>query len=427
MIESHSQAMLAGVLGAAGLYLISGCGGSARSLTPHDFSGGSASGSTSASVGAPVYSVQTPPVPAAMLLGSSDVAVAEPGAPSDVPVDAAPASRSDREQAAVLDAKVGDVNGRPIIASVFLEDLMPRLRASMQTAPDQSAWRREALTIIRQKLSLTIRDEVLYREAKAQLPPEVRQGLLFYLSRFREQVRLQNSGSLSRADQLLREETGESLEEFLRSRQRQALIEGMLDGAAADYAPVTWTDVRNEYARRYDEFNPPPTVFARMILPPGDAEAEVVQGRLDGGESFAAVAEDRSVNRYRPTSGGLISEQGTQIEGELAEMELVSLEALNSALVSLEPGAWAGPIEYRGGRQGFVQLDRIEQPGGRSLEDGMLQLELRAEIEFRRKRAAQERFFRRLIEDAGFGEDRQLEMSLALLQIAETRLLASGG
>lgn len=428
MIESRSQRLLISVACVAAPTLVAGCGGGARTLTAADF----ASDRPASAVGGreAVYSIETPPVPASMLLGATDVPRALPGAPGDADRGDSSGSASEPQDSAdlslVLDAKVGDVNGRPIIASVFLEDLMPRLRASMRAAPSRAAWRREAVTIIREKLFFTIRDEVLYREAKAQLPPEVRQGLLFYLSRFREQIRLQNSGSLSRADELLREETGQSLEEFLRSQQRQSLISGMLNEAATDYAPVTWTDVRNEYARRSDEFNPPPTVFARMILPPGDAEAELVLQRLESGEAFGTVAADRLVNRYRPSSGGLLSDEGTRLEGELAEATLVGFPALNAVLVTLEPGAWSGPHEYRGGRQGFVSLDRIETPNRRDLEDGMLQLELRAEIEYRRRSAAQERLFRRLIEDAGFGERRQIELAEALMRIAEARLMASG-
>ncbi|MEO1716779.1 MAG: hypothetical protein AAFR76_06665, partial [Planctomycetota bacterium] len=109
-----------------------------------------------------------------------------------------------------------------------------------------------------------------------------------------------------------------------------------------------------------------------------------------------------------------------------ADATLVGFPALNTALVTLEAGGWAGPIEYRGGRQGFVSLDRIESPEQRDLEDGMLQLELRAEIEFRRKSEARERLFRKLIEDAGFGDQRQLELANELMRIAEARLVASG-
>ncbi|MEN1705421.1 MAG: hypothetical protein AAGJ54_07910 [Planctomycetota bacterium] len=409
--------------------LLAGCGGDARrSLSPADF----ASGNSGPVASAPtrVYSVEPPPPPPTVRLGATDASVALPG----LPADTEPAATTDESRPAsasgepmVLDAKVGDVNGRPIIASVFLEDLMPRLRASLRSSPSRAAWRREATQIVREKLFFTIRDEVLYREAKAQLPPEVRQGLLFYLGRFREQIRLQNAGSVSRADELLREQTGQSLEEFLRSQQRQSLISGMLDGAASDYTPVTWSDVRNEYARRFDEFNPPPTVFARMILPPGDAEAELVHGRLSSGEPFDVVARDREMNRYRPSSGGMVSDEGTRVDGDLLAATLVGFPSLNAALVVLEPGSWAGPIEYRGGRQGFVSLERVETGEQRDLEDGMLQLELRAEIEFRRKSEARERLFRQLIDDAGFGDRRQRELTAELVRIAEARLIASGG
>ncbi|MEO1583827.1 MAG: hypothetical protein AAFR96_04545 [Planctomycetota bacterium] len=445
MIESVSQGVgfRMGVWVALALPLVgAGCGPSSGNLTANDFAGGDGSG-----VRTPprVFSIASAPAASTqIMLGASDT-VGVVGSPVAAP--AMPASEADREsgatgslgandegandgdesgEAIVLDAKVADVNGRPIIASVFLEDLMPRLRAATQTAPSVAAWRAEALQIIQQKLFLTVRDEVLYREAQASLPPEVRAiGLRNFLGQYRERIRLLNSGSVTQAERRLQEQYGQSLDEFLESQQRQQLIAQRLNDLSDSYAPVTWADVQNEYARRIDEFQPRPVVFGRMILPPGEAEAGSVLARLKAGEPFAAIAEDRELNRYRPGSGGLIDDDGTEVEGERSEMRLVGFESLNASLVGLEPGAWAGPIEYMGDREGFVMLDRLEQPPGRTLEDGRLQLELEAEIDWRRRQAARDRLVAELLNDAGFGLARQREIAVELREIAQARLAAT--
>ncbi|MEM1071255.1 MAG: peptidylprolyl isomerase [Planctomycetota bacterium] len=405
---------------ALALISITGCSLGTRQVEPADFVGNSTGNSARPSVEPdPVYAAVIPPPPTgAIRIGASD---------QTIPLETPATSESDetesqprRSAPLLLDAKVGDVNGRPIIASAFLAELLPRLTSLSRTEASRSAWRTEARRIIREKLDTTIRDEILYREARAQLPEEVRQGLFFFLERGRQQLRRSFQGSETIADRRLRSETGLGLAETLDLERRQAVIAQILNTAAADYAPVTWSDVRNEYDRRYDEFNPPPLVFARMILT-SDANADAVATRLENGEAFDAVAQDAAINRYRRTQAGSIDDDGRPIQGDLDEAELVGIEPLNAALVALEPGGWAGPVAYAEGRVGFVFLERI-QSTARSLDDGDLQLELRAEIDWRRRIEARTTFLNTLLEEARLGRDERNRIADQLLEIAEARV-----
>lgn len=325
--------------------------------------------------------------------------------------------------AAVYDAKIGDINGRPIIASRFLRELMPRLRAeAAKLAPeDRDTWRREAYPIIERKLDGMIRDEVLYREGRARIPEITPQGLSMFVERIRENIIRNEAGSYTKAEQRILEEENQTMDEFLASIEKQVVIKEILNIAAEDYAPVSWLDIQNEYQRRYEFFNPNPHAFFRIITTRDAETAETVRERLEAGEPFEDIASDASVNTYAVERGGLFKEEGMEFTGELADAELIAIEDLNNALVALETGQWAGPIERSGGRQSFVYLERIVQESF-SLEDENVQLSIEQYLKQKRSNEALDNFVNRLKERANLGPDRVGQMVIELLRVAETRI-----
>lgn len=325
--------------------------------------------------------------------------------------------------AAVYDAKIGDINGRPIIASRFLEDLMPRLRAeAAKLEPDQRReWRQEAFQIIARKLDGMIRDEVLYREGRARIPEITPQGLAMFVERIRENIIRNESGSYTKAEQRILEEENVTMDEFLASLEKQVVIKEILDIAAEDYAPVSWLDIQNEYNRRYEFFNPNPKAFFRIITTQDSNTAESVSQRLEAGDSFSDLASDSNLNTYAVDRGGLFKEEGTEFDGQLADARLIAIDDLNSALVTLNEGEWAGPIARSGNRQSFVYLERVEQESF-SLEDENVQLSIEQYLKKNRSDEALERFVNRLRERANLGQDRANEMVVELLRVAETRV-----
>ncbi len=323
----------------------------------------------------------------------------------------------------VYDAKIGDINGRPIIASRFLDDLMPRLRAiaAEQADKGRGAWRAEARSVISRKLEGMIRDEVLYREGRARNPELTQQGLLFFVEKVREHVIRQAEGSATLAEERLQEQEGVSLDQFLASIERQRVIKDVLDIVSEDYAPVSWLDIQNEYQRRYDTFNPDPTATFRLISPPNEEAAQKVAERLNNGEAFASIASDPSVNGFAPDRGGKFSEEGTSFKGELADATLISDKPLNEALVALKPGAWAGPVTRSSGRQAFVMLEGVEHKTA-SLDDTGVQLSIERYLKQVRSEKATGDFIMRLRERANLGPERFEEFVTKIMAVAETRV-----
>lgn len=365
----------------------------------------------------PVYTLNAPPPGGVVRIGAEQM-----------PLDADDASRPTASQPAwrpdqpvLLDKKVGSVNGRPILASVFLESLMPRLHALRRTSGSSAEWAVQAREIILNKVQATVRDEVLYREARAQLPPEVQDGLFNFLRQGRARLQRFYGGATSAADRSLRETSGAGLDETASLQQRTEIIRMGLRDVSSSVPPVTWADVRNEYDRRFREFNQPTLVFARLIMTPSPAASETVLERLQAGDPFDMVAADRTLNRYRPASSGSIADDGREIPGELAAAELIGIEPLNDALTSLEPGEWSGPIDAGRGRTGFVLLDLVESRR-RTLDDRDLQLELWGELRLRRLSAARESYIVELLESADLGLNQQERITDELFEVAVVRV-----
>lgn len=409
-------------LAACAAAVLGGCSAAPdRSVSLDRFSEG-VDTSAGASAPRPVYAAGVPsrPEPETIVIGPVD-ASASPGPP--VENAALPSGVG-----IVQDAKIGDINGRPIIASRFLEDLMPRLRAIAQeeAAGGREVWRREAREVVARKLDGLIRDEVLYREGRARLPEVNQQGLLFFVERVRENVVRQSRGSAALAEQELLESEGVTLEQFLASIERQAVIKEVLDIAAEDYAPVSWLDIQNEYQKRYKTFNPDPVVFFRLISPASDEAVEAVRARLESKESFESVASDAAVNAFAPDRGGLFSAEGTAISVPLAEARLISDPALNRELVALKPGAWAGPVERASGRAGFVMLERVVEES-MPLESEEVQLNIERYLKQVRSEQALSAFVERLKERANLGPERFEELVSRILVVAEARVFGARG
>lgn len=325
--------------------------------------------------------------------------------------------------AAVYDAKIGDINGKPIIASTFLVDLMPRLRAEAETlgSGDRLEWRRAARPIIERKLTGMIRDEVLYREARARLPESSQQGLFHFVDRIRENLVRQAGGSETLAAQSVLEEENQTMDEFLASIEKQFIIKEILDIAAEDYAPVSWLDIQNEYQRQYKYFNPDPIVYFRIINATSDEAAATIQSRLESGDEFEAVAGDQALNSFAPDREGLFNEDGTAIDVPLEEATLIADPDLNNAVVALDEGEWAGPITRGNGRKSFVYLERVNRISA-SLDEENVQINIERFLKQQRSNQALERFVTGLRERANLGPERFSELAEELLHVAETRV-----
>lgn len=223
-----------------------------------------------------------------------------------------------------------------------------------------------------------MRDEVLFRERLSNLP-EDGPGLRFFLNFFREQLRRQSYGSLEFADRLTREQSNEEgLDEFLNAYNRDQAIQLEIEERVRNRVSVSWREVVNFYNRNYDQFNPPPRAIVRMMQFRATETAAIEQTReaLEAGGSFEELAQIEQ-NLHQRDSGGLLTGEPVAFDGEFTKYEFIGDPVLNSAIVSLSAGGFAGPIEDGPG-QGrwvwFVGLDGLDV-SNRTLYDAQLDIE----------------------------------------------------
>lgn len=342
---------------------------------------------------------------------------AEPGAPGGSNEPAAPA-----ESPMFVDAKVGDVNGRPIYANAFLSSIEDRLSAeARRRAP--ANWQRFAAGLIRDELNRLIEDELLRAEALASFTPQQRQGLRFFIKSLRERARRGSLGSASLAEQRIQESEGVSLDEWIKDQQARALVRHQVEEQIISKVRVTWRDVQRYYELNSDRFNPDPIAHFRRIRlrEPSPEQIDRVSGALESGTPFEQVAR-WDLNVWRPEEGGAVDP--VSFKGEFSHAAFaIGPEVLNEAAPSLEVGHWAGPLRYEVSgvaSADWIYLDSIERRN-RPLEDPAVQIEIEQTLRNGLLEMERRRYLRRLMDRATFTDIDQ--MTRQLLRIATERYL----
>ncbi len=410
------------LLALATMSLLAACSSSPRSATPvsaEDFSTPSAAAPSvqpSSPPLSPPPNVPPPPPttthtgPLAASDGIIDVQ-AQPGPPPTSPTPV-PSPVGD-DNLILINAIVGQANGRPIVVSEFLDPLGPRLRAlAREKGRTKESWRQEASQAINVKLYDFIANEVLRAESISSLTPEMKQGLFAWIDRQQQKFQSENLGSLEVANRRLASE-GKDLEQWKQEKEEETLIGYLLREKVYSRIQVTKRDSQLFYEQNYKKFNPDPKVYFRRISVPTrnkDTIAEV-SNRLAAGIPFSAIAESE-LNAYKRKEGGL---DERDLEGEQAEADFYSNKALNAAAQSLQPGTFAGPFEVASDTE-WLYLDRIERTST-SWYDA--QLEIENEIRGRRLTDGRNKYIDRLLKRASFTSVQ--EMTNRLLAIAEDR------
>lgn len=380
--------MLAGLVLAAG-----GCSSSEpsrRALSAGDFAADQpAQSGDAATKPAPVAVAPAPtpapkPAPAPVAAKPAPAAPADP-TPAEVRAEAgAPAPSADAgalSDPVLIDAKIGDVNNRALYASGFLEPMEAELRAEavrlMKAAKGdvqavRGAWDVFAVQQIQRQLGRFIRDEIFRAEASASLKPEQKAGLQYYLQKMREEEIRKNQGSLTLTDEEIARQTGgKNLDEYMRSQEQRTLIEFQLIQQINRKVQVAWRDIKQQYERDSEKYNPPPTAFFRVIMVSKRDEAglKAVTDALAAGADFAETAKSPS-NLLSRDKGGL---QAVPFKGAFAEATLIGSKPVNEALRLLAPGGVAGPID-NDNTTAWVKLESIESKSV-SLYDAQLAIE----------------------------------------------------
>lgn len=349
--------------------------------------------------------------------GISDVR-AEPGTPASmIAAASAPVPIS---PALLVDAKVGDINGKPIYASRFLAPMAARFRQEA-VLKSKLEWQVFAKGEIERTLAGFIEDELLRAEALASLSPGQKQGLFAFVERVQRQVLNQNRGSREQASRRVFAEEGTTIEEFIASKRERELINFQLDSQVRNRVAVTWRDIQQAYERNFDQFNSPPTFQFRLIRVFKDApeKIEVVRSALATGASFAEIAAlEANVNRR--DTGGL---EPREIKGEIKDAQFFPSDALNTPAKTLVVeyisnqtlNQVVGPIDL-GATQAWLTLDTVSQ---RSVPLYQAQLGIENVLRESRERLEKSRYINRLKSRANISNPDEAVKSL--LTIATER------
>ncbi len=316
----------------------------------------------------------------------------------------------------LIDALVGQINGRPVFASEFFESMDARLRAeARRLSPD--AWLRQARSEIQRELRGRIIDELLLAEFEASIPTEQREGLLTFVRQIRQQLVTENRGSAALAERRFREQ-GSSLDEEVRRIRDRQFINQQLRQEVASRIYVSWREVQAEFERNREKWDPPGTARLRMIwVDAGDAErlAEV-ERRIEGGDAFEDVA--RELSDFKRAEGGLV--EVTLDAEEYADSTIFGAPQLNEAARRLSPGERLGPIDWNN-RAVWLSLEEVDDPDPTLFE---LQLEIYGDLWNERFLEENSKYLESLINRGTMTDIETMERRL--FQIAADRYLIAG-
>lgn len=311
----------------------------------------------------------------------------------------------------VLDAMVGQVNGRPIYADTILDPIEPQLQAlARQVGPGE--FRQRATQLIEATVRQIVLDALILGEAERDLSDRERAGLQGMVLRHREELlRQYGQGSLSLTEHNLQQATGKSLEQTLEEYRQKVLVSRYLANNLRPKINVTRWDIERYYRDHQDEFNPKASRVLRLIRVQNDEEAQRVREMLQT-RPFEEVALDK-INLYKPAQGGLMdATQGTAVFDN---------DAMNQALAELGEGEWAGPFQLSG-RPVFVFVEELTEAKSIPLKEAQPIIERRLrENQFRQ---LTDDYNRRLFEQGSF--EPLPQMVDRLVQIALARYAGQG-
>jgi hypothetical protein len=315
-------------------------------------------------------------------------------------------------KAVVVDSLVGQINGKPVYANQFLLRLDGVLRAAAREAKGFGDFERKALPLIQSELRRQIQDALILAEARSQLTPEERRGLLAFVQRLRENISSGFGGSEVNADEELLRAESKTLDEKVSETREQAIIQNFAQKQLNPRVNVSQRDVAKFYERNYREFNPRPAAVFRLIRVAAQDKAglDAISEALAAGRPFAEVAR-MEANGFFPSDGGLVAPR--PFDPPYSAAKLWDDPTLNAAAQSLAgPGAFTGPIDFNNTKT-WVFLDAVKQEPGRTLEE--VQLDILRLLRDKRFREEYDRFFTKVLERGSFTEANVMQENLLLI------------
>lgn len=331
----------------------------------------------------------TPPADASQALANVRHSPAVAGAPKARPL---PNPDPDETKLFVVDQMVGQVNGVPIYADAFYQDMDARLAAEAKrlSVKDWVKLVREDTT---RKLWDETRDELLLSEFQSSLTAEQKVGVLAFIEDLRKDIQRSYGGSSEVANERLQESEGVTLTQKVESEAERQFIIAQLRQSIASRVQVSFKDIQLYYQQNIERFRPPPVAILKVIRIPlsRDARIDEATTRLDAGEDPAAIAAELSNWATDDDNAHTVVIETRNYQ----ETTFWGPEPLNDATRALTVGQTTPRIDFAN-HAWWVTLVEIEEPPGKSLYEA--QLEIEAAIRNQRIGLAEQRYFRSLLD-----------------------------
>lgn len=361
--------------------------------------------------------VKGPPVLSDVAFGAGDLVVSA-GAPKEIPT--VPGNTVPAGAPILVDAKVGDINGRAVYASAIfdygLAGISPigaELAAEAKLRPLDN-WRFYTRQKIAQTLGDLIREELLRAEALQNFTPEQKQGFLGFMEKMQQDFQRSRGGSRALAERSLRESEGITIDEWRQRQEDDELVKFQLRERILGRVNVSYRDIEQRYDREKARFDPPPRAVFRL--------AQVNKSRPEDVEAFTKLvataasfeeAAKSTLNINQHEKGGL---EARELNGKpRASGEFFPAPALNEAARTMGVGETVGPIEL----STTMAWLHLESEGAKKVSLYEAQVTLEDEVRSDRSKRELNRYVATLQGKASITDAEQMVERLA--KIAEAR------
>ncbi len=315
-----------------------------------------------------------------------------------------------------IDSLVGQINGRPVYASKFMQSIEDRILRIVAENPRPKA-QRMIEQLVGERFQQYINNELIIAEAEGMLSPEMQEGIFAWLQSIQEQTVAGYGGNRTSASQTLQDQFGMNMEQYLKEKRDEALAQDLLRRRVKPRTIVSWRDVERQYSLLEKSFNPEPMItIGRIRLAATDGlQIQDVQSRFGRGETFAQVVAALNLpdggrwQRYQMPATGI---EGLDLSAEIKK-----------ALIGLENGKVTSELKTPTALSWYCVID-IETQMSRSIFEPMLQRQIRHGLEDQRGRYEQFRYLGSL-RDRWVTNDID-QMTRRLATIACDRYLPSG-
>ncbi len=320
----------------------------------------------------------------------------------------------------LVDAKVGDINGRAVYASAIfdygLAGISPigaELAAEAKLRPLDN-WRFFARQKIASTLGDLIREELLRAEALQRFTPEQKLGFLGFMEKLQQDFQRSRGGSRALAERSLRETEGISIDEWRRRQEDDELVKFQLRERILGRVSVSYRDIEQRYDSEKDRFDPPPRAMFRLaqVSKSRPEDVDAFTKLLSSASSFEEAAKS-TLNINQHEKGGL---EARELNGKTrAQGDFFPAPALNEAARTMKVGDTAGPIEL----STTIAWLHLDSEGAKRVSLYDAQITLEDEVRSDRSKRELNRYVNALQGKASITDAEQMVERLA--KIAEAR------